>query len=181
MWHNNIDAINKLKALDPIAFYNAWAVPLDLKIQAEKTLAEGWPTPRDPKWVDKKQEAKDILSKTKETVIDTLNEEHVTNATIDAFFFAGSVGPILRAAAEAAANKALAEATVVAAAAQKAAVAAAENATAADKAEKVAAAEKATAVAKKAAAATEKAAAGSAAEDDGQPNVNQPPSKKVKK
>ena len=84
MWHNNIDAINKLKALDPIAFYNAWAVPLDLKIQAEKTLAEGWPTPRDPKWVDKKQEAKDILSKTKETVVDTVNEEHVTNATIDA-------------------------------------------------------------------------------------------------
>ena len=46
MWHNNIDAINKIKALDPIAFTKAWAVPLDLKIQAQMTLAE--PTPHDP-------------------------------------------------------------------------------------------------------------------------------------
>ena len=189
MWHNNIDAINKIKALDPIAFTKAWAVPLDLKIQAQMTLAE--PTPHDPKWVDKEQEANDILSKTKETVVDTVNEEHVTKATILAFFEVESLGLILKAAAEAAANKVLAEATAVAAAAQKAAVAAAENAAAADKAlaVKVAAAEKAVAALASAEKAAESAsaalaalaAAGSATEDDGQPDINHSPDKKAKK
>ena len=82
--HNNIEAINKIKELNPIAFYNAWAMPLNAKINAQQTLAH--PNPRTAEWLDKKTGASEVLASTEKTIVDTVNEEHVTKATILAFF-----------------------------------------------------------------------------------------------
>ena len=80
MWHNNIDAIVNIKALDPDAFYNAWHGPLDAKIAAQETLAN--PKPREAEWLDKQKAA---LAASCETIVETANESHVTKATILAF------------------------------------------------------------------------------------------------
>ena len=84
--HNNIEAINKIKELNPIAFYNAWAMPLNAKINAQQTLAHPNRNPRAAEWRDKKNEATEVLASTKKTIVDIVNEEHVTKATMLAFF-----------------------------------------------------------------------------------------------
>ena len=84
MWHNNTEAIERLKAFDGNAFYLSWVVPLDEKTAAEKILST--PTPREATWPAKKEAAERIIKTIKSTIVDTANKDHVTKETMVCFF-----------------------------------------------------------------------------------------------
>jgi hypothetical protein len=78
MFHNNIDAIEMLQEYDRVAFYKAWADPLNAKSKAELALKTSLSAS------DKKQ-AETIIASTPTTINDTMNEKHVAKETIIAF------------------------------------------------------------------------------------------------
>ena len=84
MWHNNIEAINMLRAYDGLAFFTAWSAPIEEKNAAIETLAK--PIVRDPNWLVKKAAAEETLARVKKTINDTAGEKHVKKETILAFF-----------------------------------------------------------------------------------------------